>query len=164
MKSLYEQNAELLLQLEPSKQWAALCWLNDCAKLNYQFRITEVYRTQERQNQLYAQGRTKPGPIVTWTKDSNHTKRLAADVYPINCTHGDITDVARKYGITHPLKIDPPHYEFTTAKEKPVLRIPSTLEEAIRKLEREIHKTKPGRLLDRKKARLYELRRQQGNG
>lgn len=29
-------------------------------------------RTQEDQNALYEQGRTKPGPIVTWTKNSKH--------------------------------------------------------------------------------------------
>lgn len=29
-------------------------------------------RTPERQAELYAQGRTKPGPIVTWTLKSNH--------------------------------------------------------------------------------------------
>jgi len=29
-------------------------------------------RTQERQNQLYAQGRTAPGKIITWTKNSRH--------------------------------------------------------------------------------------------
>jgi len=29
-------------------------------------------RTKEEQAQLYAQGRTKPGPIVTWTLQSRH--------------------------------------------------------------------------------------------
>lgn len=29
-------------------------------------------RTQQEQNDLYAQGRTKPGEIVTWTTKSNH--------------------------------------------------------------------------------------------
>jgi peptidoglycan L-alanyl-D-glutamate endopeptidase CwlK len=29
-------------------------------------------RTQAEQNALYAQGRTKPGKIVTWTRNSNH--------------------------------------------------------------------------------------------
>jgi peptidoglycan L-alanyl-D-glutamate endopeptidase CwlK len=29
-------------------------------------------RTPERQAELYAQGRTKPGPVVTWTLKSNH--------------------------------------------------------------------------------------------
>jgi peptidoglycan L-alanyl-D-glutamate endopeptidase CwlK len=34
--------------------------------------ILEGVRTPERQKQLYAQGRTKPGPKVTWTLVSNH--------------------------------------------------------------------------------------------
>lgn len=36
------------------------------------FRVLEGVRTPERQKQLYAQGRTKPGPKVTWTLNSNH--------------------------------------------------------------------------------------------
>lgn len=36
--------------------------------------ITESFRTLKRQRELYAQGRTTPGKIVTWTTDSMHTK------------------------------------------------------------------------------------------
>lgn len=36
------------------------------------FRVIEGVRTPTRQRQLYAQGRTKPGPKVTWTLNSNH--------------------------------------------------------------------------------------------
>lgn len=36
--------------------------------------VVEGIRSKERQAQLYAQGRTKPGPKVTWTMDSNHFK------------------------------------------------------------------------------------------
>lgn len=36
------------------------------------FKVIEGVRTPERQKQLYAQGRTKPGKIVTWTLKSNH--------------------------------------------------------------------------------------------
>ena len=46
--------------------------------------ITECYRSPERQEELYAQGRSKPGPIVTYKRggESNHNKRptLALDV------------------------------------------------------------------------------------
>jgi peptidoglycan L-alanyl-D-glutamate endopeptidase CwlK len=36
--------------------------------------VTECYRSPERQEELYAQGRTKPGPIVTYKRggQSNH--------------------------------------------------------------------------------------------
>lgn len=36
------------------------------------FKVVEGVRTPERQRELYAQGRTKPGDIVTWTLNSNH--------------------------------------------------------------------------------------------
>ena len=36
------------------------------------FSVLEGVRTPERQSELYAQGRSKPGQIVTWTMTSNH--------------------------------------------------------------------------------------------
>lgn len=36
------------------------------------FTVLEGIRTPERQRELYAQGRTAPGKIVTWTLKSNH--------------------------------------------------------------------------------------------
>lgn len=36
------------------------------------FVVLEGVRTKTRQAELYAQGRTKPGPVVTWTQTSNH--------------------------------------------------------------------------------------------
>jgi len=49
----------------------------------------EGFRSQARQNWLYAQGRTRPGPIVTHIHVSNHTSGMAADCYPVD-THGNI--------------------------------------------------------------------------
>ncbi len=46
------------------------------------FTVTEGYRPQARQNKLYAQGRTEPGKIVTWTLKSEHTRGNAVDLYP----------------------------------------------------------------------------------
>lgn len=45
-----------------------------------QYIVTCTYRSQEEQNTLYAQGRTSPGKIVTWTKKSRHTGRRAFDI------------------------------------------------------------------------------------
>jgi peptidoglycan L-alanyl-D-glutamate endopeptidase CwlK len=45
--------------------------------LPYDVCVVEGVRTPERQRQLYAQGRTVPGKIVTWTLNSKHIK--AAD-------------------------------------------------------------------------------------
>lgn len=36
------------------------------------FTLLEGVRTPARQKELYAQGRTKPGAVVTWTLKSNH--------------------------------------------------------------------------------------------
>lgn len=46
--------------------------------------IVEGRRSQERQNELWAQGRTTPGKIVTKTKHSAHTKGLAVDIYQLD--------------------------------------------------------------------------------
>lgn len=48
------------------------------------WKITEGMRTQERQAQLYAQGRTAPGKIVTGTMNSQHLKGNALDVALFN--------------------------------------------------------------------------------
>ena len=42
--------------------------------------LTCTYRSQQEQNYLYSLGRTRPGKIVTWTKQSEHTRRRAWDV------------------------------------------------------------------------------------
>lgn len=51
------------------------------------FTIIEGVRTHARQQALYAQGRTKPGPVVTWVRTSNHEPKndgygYAVDIYP----------------------------------------------------------------------------------
>lgn len=42
--------------------------------------IIETLRSPERQAELYAKGRTTPGPVVTWRKHSIHEDGNAADV------------------------------------------------------------------------------------
>jgi uncharacterized protein YcbK (DUF882 family) len=42
--------------------------------------VTETYRSQDRQNALFAQGRETPGQVVTWTQNSKHTQGRAVDV------------------------------------------------------------------------------------
>lgn len=46
------------------------------------FAVVQGNRTQAEQNALYAQGRTKPGPVVTWTRNSNHIGGRAVDLAP----------------------------------------------------------------------------------
>ena len=42
--------------------------------------VAETYRTQDRQNTLFAQGRETPGDVVTWTRNSKHTQGRAVDI------------------------------------------------------------------------------------
>lgn len=42
--------------------------------------IVESARSQARQDALFEQGRTRPGQVVTWTRDSAHTRGEAVDV------------------------------------------------------------------------------------
>lgn len=42
--------------------------------------VVEGHRSQARQDRLYAQGRSAPGAVVTWTRDSAHTRGHAMDV------------------------------------------------------------------------------------
>ena len=42
--------------------------------------VTCTFRSQLEQDQLYEQGRSKPGQIVTWTRKSRHTDREAFDI------------------------------------------------------------------------------------
>lgn len=56
-------------------------------KSKVDFMVIEGVRSLERQKQLYAQGRTAPGKIVTWTLNSNHFKKgdgfgHAVDILP----------------------------------------------------------------------------------
>lgn len=41
-------------------------------KSSVDFKVIEGVRTKERQAELYAQGRTKAGQVVTWTMNSRH--------------------------------------------------------------------------------------------
>jgi len=59
------------------------------------FSVLEGVRTPERQAELYAQGRTKPGQIVTWTMTSNHFKQAdgfghAVDLVPYPLDWNDL--------------------------------------------------------------------------
>lgn len=79
------------------------------------FTVLEGVRTPERQKQLYAQGRTRPGPKVTWTLNSRHFVNPktgyghAVDLAPFPIDWSDLTkfdaisramfDAAKELGI-----------------------------------------------------------------
>jgi peptidoglycan L-alanyl-D-glutamate endopeptidase CwlK len=61
------------------------------------FIVTATYRPQEVQDKLYNQGRTELGNIVTWTRQSKHTERVAFDIAILK--NGKITWSPRDYTI-----------------------------------------------------------------
>lgn len=67
-------------ELLPVAQKAIRLFFQECYKAGIAIFVTETYRSQGRQDYLYAQGRTRPGNIVTWTRNSNHKSRLAWDI------------------------------------------------------------------------------------
>jgi len=68
--------------LHPSIQDALTKGLKICKQKGYDVIVCETYRTPQRQEKLYAQGRTEPGSIVTQAKayQSFHNYGLAVDL------------------------------------------------------------------------------------
>lgn len=84
----------------------------------YTVEVVETVRTQERQDALYAQGRTQPGPVVTWTRNSKHLDGAAADVvidggYDNAAGFERLARVAREEGLRTLWPRDPGHIELT---------------------------------------------------
>lgn len=79
-----------LNDLNPYVKYLANRFLEECNKQNFPVKIYFTYRTIAEQNDLYAQGRTKPGKIVTNARggQSYHNYRLAFDAAPV--VNGDI--------------------------------------------------------------------------
>lgn len=110
-------------ELTPTAQKACNLFLEKCKTSGLNVLITETYRSQERQNYLYEQGRTRPGNKVTWTKNSRHTSRRAWDICQ-NVKGKEYADsgffkacgqIAKELGITWGgtwKQADTPHFEI----------------------------------------------------
>ncbi len=72
--------SRLIKDLDKDTQVKFLAFAGLMAQEGIPFIITCTYRSQEEQDELYAQGRTKPGKIVTWTKHSRHSDHKAFDI------------------------------------------------------------------------------------
>lgn len=80
-------------------------------------RVNETWRDQRRQDTLYAQGRSAPGQVVTWTRHSRHTQGLAADLvvdggYASTVGYARLQRIAREEGLRTLGARDPGHVEL----------------------------------------------------
>jgi len=87
-------------------------------------RFLEGFRPQLRQEHLFAQGRTAPGPVVTWTQNSMHTQGRAAD---LKLEGGEqsyriMHQVAAEEGLRTLGMKDPGHLELPRAPGEPAFR------------------------------------------
>lgn len=116
--------------LQPVAQEACKLFLEECEKRGIAIFITETHRSQARQDYLYEQGRTRPGNIVTWTRNSNHTGGMAWDiaVSPPNKLY-DATIIAKAGQVAKDLGIewggtwkeqDTPHFQVNSRWKAPV--------------------------------------------
>lgn len=78
-------NSRKIEDLHPVVAAKAKAFVAACKKEGIDVLITSTYRDNESQNAIFAQGRTKPGKIVTYAKggQSWHNYRLAFDFVPI---------------------------------------------------------------------------------
>ena len=146
-----------ICELNPIAQTACKAFLTECEKRGLKVSVTETYRSQKRQNELYAQGRTTPGNKVTWTLNSRHTSRMAWDICQnIKGKEYDTSTgffekcgaVAAKLGITWGgiwKTPDRPHFEVTEEWELPKeyaeeTRVMEELKKEIARLEHRISK------------------------
>lgn len=148
--SLYELNIGKIRELLPRCHWAGESFLNECQRLGIRLIITSAYRPQSEQDALYAKGRSRPGLVVTWTRKSRHTERLAIDLYPVvklsgeklNDFYATVEEIAARFGIFRDpalIKLgDFGHFDFGKAAFKPIPDIPKSAAAAIRRLDREI--------------------------
>lgn len=118
-------------ELAPAAQQACRLFLQECKKQGLNVLITETYRSQERQDYLYEQGRTREGVVVTWTKASRHTGRCAWDIcknvkgqeYSDNAFFAKCGAIAAQLGITWGgvwSTPDKPHFEVGKDWKAPV--------------------------------------------
>lgn len=74
-----------ITDLLPVAQTKANRFLMLCKDAGIELLVTATYRSPQEQDDLYAQGRTKPGAVVTQVRGgmSMHNYRVALDVVPM---------------------------------------------------------------------------------
>ncbi len=118
LQLLKEEGAQISTELKPefqSRLDRVVERMRD--EFGYEVTVVEGFRTQQRQDALYEQGRTRPGSIVTWTKSSKHSEGLAADV-KIDGTYNNavgyerLAQIAEAEGLRTLGSKDPGHIEL----------------------------------------------------
>jgi uncharacterized protein YcbK (DUF882 family) len=87
------------------------------SEFGHDVRVTETLRSPARQEALFEQGRTRPGPVVTWTLDSQHLTGAAADLlvdgsYDAAEGYRHLAQIAREEGLRTLGAADPGHVEL----------------------------------------------------
>lgn len=120
-------------ELSPVAQKAIRLFLKECEKEGLNVLITETYRSQERQDYLFKQGREAPylnKAEVTWVTESKHTSRNAWDLcenkpgegYKDDNFFKKCGDVAKRLDITWGgdwKQKDKPHFEVKENWKEP---------------------------------------------
>jgi len=116
-----------IADLHPTLQRGAAELIQRMKELGYPVGISSTYRDNAAQNYLFAQGRTRPGPIVTNARggESVHNYRLAFDIFKniksqefsdskFFDTAGKIwTQMGGEWGGNWATFVDKPHMQFT---------------------------------------------------
>jgi peptidoglycan L-alanyl-D-glutamate endopeptidase CwlK len=149
-------NSRKISDLHPYVQKLCQKHIDACAKYGVRVTVTSTLRDQEYQTSLYAQGRTKPGSVVTQVKlIGAHGFGLAYDLAPLSKDGNTIlwNDNAKwaiignegkklglKWGGDWKTIVDKPHFEMTDGLTYADLRVgkrpswwksPMTIEQAL---------------------------------
>lgn len=88
MEDMYysSRNIEMIKGLHESMQHKVWEAIDAIELVGEDFLITDGYRSEKEQNELYEQGRTRPGKIVTHVRGgySLHNHGLAIDIVPVS--------------------------------------------------------------------------------
>lgn len=125
--------------------------LAECHELGYPVEMFEGYRSPERQQWLYDQGRTRDGKIITHAKpwESFHQLGLAADIvnkvgknWDWSINYDKIIEVFKRHGF-ETLKFEKAHFQITgnlsiskavtIAKRDGLLHLWSIVEQTLKK-------------------------------
>jgi len=115
-------NSRDLNDLHPVVAEKARQFIEECKKEGIDILITSTYRDNAAQNNIYAQGRTRPGRIVTYARggQSFHNYRLAFDFVPLVGGKPDwkdielfkkCHDIGAKFGL-HGLSFEMAHLQW----------------------------------------------------